>query len=68
MPCPGILRVCRDEIAGCSEQAYLDLPIKEAARLMMFKSEDELTEYAAQVKMAWFTPESEQHTFHHMTS
>lgn len=38
----------RDEIAGCSEQAYLDLPIKEAARLMMFKSEDELTEYAAQ--------------------
>ena len=41
---------CRDEIAGCSEQAYLSLPVKDAAKLMMFKSDLELLDYASDVR------------------
>lgn len=40
----------RDEIASCSEQAYLHLSVKAATKLMMFHSEADLLKYSQQVR------------------
>ena len=40
---------CRDEIADCSERAYISLSISDAKMLMLFKSDQEAAGYAAQV-------------------
>ena len=49
-----MVRGCRAEIAGCSEEAYVHLRIKDAAQLMMYDSEAELLDYARSVcALAW---------------
>lgn len=42
----------RDEIASCSERAYVSLTLGDAQKLMMFKSAKEAAAYAQQVR-AW---------------
>lgn len=41
--------ICRDEIAACSEKAYAYLSITDAKRILMFSSDQELTNYVTQV-------------------
>lgn len=43
------LRMCRNEIASCEEAAYDSLPLKDAATLLFFKSQNELLTFAQQV-------------------
>ena len=39
----------RDEIAGCSEKAYDYLSINDAKKILMFSSDQELSEYITEV-------------------
>jgi 26S proteasome regulatory subunit N12 len=39
----------RNEIASCEEAAYNSLPIKDAATLLFFRSQQEVLAYAQQV-------------------
>lgn len=43
--------VCRNEIASCEEAAYDSLPLKDAATLLFFKSQNELLTFATQVSI-----------------
>ncbi|EIE22372.1 hypothetical protein COCSUDRAFT_37026 [Coccomyxa subellipsoidea C-169] len=43
-----LLSTVRDEIADCSERAYNTLSLSDAKKLMLFKSDNEAAEYAAQ--------------------
>lgn len=43
---------CRDEIAGCSEKAYDYLSINDAKQILMFSSDQELSEYITEVGVA----------------
>lgn len=40
----------RDEIAGCSEVAYKSLEVSEAKRLLLLGSDNELADYALEVR------------------
>ena len=40
---------CRDEIAGCSEKAYDYLSISDAKKILMFSSDQELSQYITEV-------------------
>ena len=53
--CSDASHCCREEVAGCSEQAYLTLPVREAAKLMMLKSDTDVEAFAAEVsrQQAW---------------
>lgn len=44
--------VCRNEIASCEEAAYDSLPLKDAATLLFFKSQNELLTFAQQVYLS----------------
>ena len=44
------LRTFRNEIASCEEAAYDSLPLKDAATLLFFKSQNELLAFAQQVR------------------
>ena len=39
----------REEVAGCSEQAYPSLTVAEALRLLLFNSDQEASAFAAEV-------------------
>lgn len=41
----------RDEIAGCSEKAYDSLSIKDARQMLLFSSDQELSDYINEVKI-----------------
>lgn len=41
--------LCRDEIAGCSERAYGHLSVAEAKKMLLFKNDKEVLDYAAEV-------------------
>lgn len=43
-------RVRRNEIASCEEAAYNSLPIKDAATLLFFRTQQEVLVYAQQVR------------------
>ena len=45
------LRLCsvRDEVAGCSEEAYTSLKLEHARQLLMFEDNETTSDYAAQV-------------------
>lgn len=39
----------RDEIAGCSEKAYDSLSLNDARQMLLFSSDQELSEYINEV-------------------
>ncbi|XP_028123893.1 26S proteasome non-ATPase regulatory subunit 8 homolog A-like [Camellia sinensis] len=43
----------RDEISGCSEEAYDSLSINDARKLLMFSSDQELFEYIKEEHPEW---------------
>jgi aromatic ring hydroxylase len=45
---------CRDEIAGCSEKAYDYLSINDAKKMLMFSSDQELSQYISEVFLFLF--------------
>jgi 26S proteasome regulatory subunit N12 len=44
--------LCRNEIASCEEAAYESLPIKDAATLLFFPNQSDLTRFAQAVSIA----------------
>ena len=46
---------CRNEIASCEETAYNSLPIKDAATLLFFRTQQEVLTYAQQVRKFVYT-------------
>lgn len=47
-----ITLACRDETAGCNEKAYDFFSINEAKQILMFSSDQELSEYIREVGLA----------------
>lgn len=45
-----LVNTIRNEIASCSEKAYLSLPVSDAATLMYFNNENEFLEFAKERK------------------
>ncbi|XP_010259845.1 PREDICTED: 26S proteasome non-ATPase regulatory subunit 8 homolog A-like [Nelumbo nucifera] len=48
-----LAKTVRDEIAGCSEKAYDYLSISDAKQMLMFSSEQELSEYITEEHPEW---------------
>ncbi len=41
----------RDEVAGCSEEAYASLKLEHARELLMFEDDEVTLDYTAQVRL-----------------
>lgn len=48
-----LAKTVRDEIAGCSEKAYDNLSIKDAKQMLLFSSDQELSEYIEEEHPEW---------------
>ncbi|KAK2977112.1 hypothetical protein RJ640_017636 [Escallonia rubra] len=48
-----LAKTVRDEIAGCSEKAYDSLSINDARQMLLFSSDQELTEYIKEDHPEW---------------
>ncbi|KAG0448215.1 hypothetical protein HPP92_027936 [Vanilla planifolia] len=48
-----LAKTVRDEIAGCSEKAYDFLTIADAKKILMFSSDQELSDYIAEEHPEW---------------
>ncbi|XP_058100501.1 26S proteasome non-ATPase regulatory subunit 8 homolog A [Magnolia sinica] len=48
-----LAKTVRDEIAGCSEKAYDYLSINDAKQILMFSSDEELSEYITEEHSEW---------------
>ncbi|RWR94648.1 26S proteasome non-ATPase regulatory subunit 8 A [Cinnamomum micranthum f. kanehirae] len=48
-----LAKTVRDEIAGCSEKAYDYFSINEAKQILMFSSDQELSEYVREEHPEW---------------
>ncbi|XP_075522707.1 26S proteasome non-ATPase regulatory subunit 8 homolog A-like [Primulina tabacum] len=48
-----LAKTVRDEIAGCSEKAYDSLSIKDARQILLFSSDQELSEYINEEHPEW---------------
>ncbi|WOL18494.1 26S proteasome non-ATPase regulatory subunit [Canna indica] len=48
-----LAKTVRDEIAGCSEKAYDYLSINDAKKILMFSSDQQLSEYIAEEHTEW---------------
>lgn len=48
-----LAKTVRDEIAACSEKAYAYLSVADAKRILMFSSDQELTNYVTEEHIDW---------------
>ncbi|XP_073302104.1 26S proteasome non-ATPase regulatory subunit 8 homolog A-like isoform X1 [Primulina huaijiensis] len=48
-----LAKTVRDEIAGCSEKTYDSLSIKDARQMLLFSSDQELSEYIKEERTEW---------------